>query len=77
MNHRQPGEGNPAADGESSASLRGRPWIAVYWKCCHVYSRVYRNSEGTAYKGQCPRCGRAVSARVGPGGTNDRFFEAG
>lgn len=55
----------------------GRPWIAVTWKCCSVYSRVYRNREGTSYEGRCPKCAKPVKARVGPGGTDNRFFEAG
>ncbi len=63
--------GPPAA-----GSLQGRPWIAVRWKCCRAYSRVYRNRTGTAYEGRCPRCGTPVRASVGPGGTASRFFEA-
>jgi len=55
----------------------GRPWIAVTWKCCSVYSRVYRNRAGTCYEGRCPKCGKPVKARIGPGGTSSRFFEAG
>lgn len=61
----------------SKSDFVGRPWIAVRWKCCTVYSRVYRNKEGTAYEGRCPRCGAPVRARVGSGGTDARFFEAG
>jgi hypothetical protein len=58
-------------------TLRGRPWLAVKWRCCSTYSRVYRNADGSAYEGRCPRCGRVVHARVGAGGTDNRFFEAG
>ncbi len=60
-----------------ASSFVGRPWLAVRWRCCSVYSRVYRNREGTAYEGRCPRCGAPVRARVGTGGTDQRFFEAG
>ncbi|HEX7009555.1 MAG TPA: hypothetical protein VF184_06205 [Phycisphaeraceae bacterium] len=66
-----------AQGGQSAASLRGRPWLAVHWKCCQVYSRIYRNRQGDAYEGRCPRCGSPVRARIGPGGTDARFFEAG
>lgn len=59
-----------------NAGFRDRPWLAVQWKCCGVYSRIYRNKEGTLYEGRCPRCARQVTARVGPGGTTNRFFEA-
>ena len=68
------GSQEPSVD---DRSLRGRPWLAVKWRCCSVYSRVYRNAEGTAYVGNCPKCRKRVQARVGEGGTNNRFFEAG
>lgn len=61
---------------EVGRGLRGRPWLAVHFKCCSVYSRVYRNAEGTAYAGRCPKCGRQVEATIAPGGTDCRFFEA-
>ncbi|KAB2940472.1 MAG: hypothetical protein KJ057_10730 [Phycisphaerae bacterium] len=54
----------------------GRPWIGVRFDCCGVYQRVYRNPEGTAYVGRCPRCGREARARVGPSGVSARFFVA-
>jgi hypothetical protein len=73
-------DGLKAPDGSGrdadAASFRGRPWLAVHWRCCGVYSRVYRNKAGTLYEGRCPKCGRPVTARVGPGGTSHRFFEA-
>lgn len=57
--------------------LQGRPWLAVKWRCCSVYSRVYRNARGDAYEGRCPKCASPVRARIGEGGTSSRFFEAG
>lgn len=70
------GVGRKASQVPNSSSLRGRPWLAVQWKCCSVYSRIYRNKAGTLYEGRCPKCARPVSARIGPGGTTHRFFEA-
>ncbi|MEM1214020.1 MAG: hypothetical protein AAGI68_17180 [Planctomycetota bacterium] len=60
----------------SDAEVGGRPWIAVTFECCSVYTRVYRNRQGTAYEGRCPKCGSPVKAAIGPGGTATRFFRA-
>jgi hypothetical protein len=53
-----------------------RPFLGVHFKCCNVYTRIYKNKEGTAYAGSCPKCGRPVRALVGAQGTDARFFEA-
>jgi hypothetical protein len=66
----------PVSQQTDRVGLRGRPWLAVQWKCCSVYSRIYCNKTGTLYEGKCPKCGSPVSAKVGPGGTSKRFFEA-
>lgn len=62
----------PGADDEG----RDRPFLSVWFRCCHAYGRMYRNAAATAYEGRCPRCGAAVRARIGPGGTSQRVFEA-
>ena len=61
------------ADG-GAASVAQRRWIGVRFDCCGVYQRLYKSRNGRAYRGRCPRCLRTVRVRVGPGGTDARFF---
>lgn len=56
---------------------QGRPWLSVWFRCCHTYGRMYRNASRTAYEGACPRCGGHVRAMIGRQGTSRRMFEAG
>ncbi|MGD1276291.1 MAG: hypothetical protein ABR964_03595 [Tepidisphaeraceae bacterium] len=58
----------------TSAARASRPFLSVLFACCWVYQRIYRNADGTAYFGQCPRCGKSVRFEVGPGGTDVRQF---
>ena len=60
----------------SNQGSTGRRFLGIHFACCDVYSRIYLNSDQTAYSGHCPRCSRAVHIRVGPGGTDNRFFTA-
>lgn len=54
----------------------GRKWIGVHFECCAVYTRIYKNAAGGAYEGHCPRCARPIRVKIGPGGTETRFFTA-
>jgi hypothetical protein len=56
------------------APSAGKPFLSVLFACCSVYQRIYRNAEGTAYAGRCPKCGKAVRFVVGEGGTSERQF---
>ena len=62
--------------GESRGRAVGRRWLGIRFDCCNTYSRMYRNTAGTAYVGRCPRCTRQLSVPIGPGGTPQRFFRA-
>jgi hypothetical protein len=68
-------EASAGPDGTTPASPR--KWIGVHFQCCDVYSRIWRNREGSAYVGYCPRCNRKIQAKIGPGGVDARFFKAG
>lgn len=68
-------EGEPA-DAAAQDTKEPRPWIGVQFECCGVYMRIYRNRQGTAYEGNCPRCSRPLRVKVGPGGTSNRLFRA-
>lgn len=52
-------------------------FVGIMFTCCNVYGRVYKNKEGTAYVGRCPKCLQPVRLKIGEGGLNSRFFYAG
>lgn len=51
-------------------------YLGIMFNCCNTYGRIYKNRQGTAYVGRCPRCLRSVKVNIGEGGTNRRFFNA-
>lgn len=51
-------------------------YLGIMFQCCNVYGRIYKNKDGTAYTGRCPRCMRTIKIPVGEGGTDRRFFNA-
>ncbi|MGL6225680.1 MAG: hypothetical protein ACRC10_03530 [Thermoguttaceae bacterium] len=53
-----------------------KKFVGVRFNCCGLYVRVYLNKAGTAYEGRCPKCAKPIRLKIGPGGTDNRFFEA-
>lgn len=62
---------------QPSGTAGGRPFLGVHFRCCDVYARIYLVRERAAYKGHCPRCSRPLLVKIGPNGSDARFFEAG
>lgn len=62
------------ADGKPSRPEQ--PYLGVHFDCCGVYTRIYKNKEGTKYVGWCPRCMRKLEVRCGEGGSDQRMFRA-
>lgn len=73
---RQPPSPEPNTAARGCEPVDARAWIGVRFECCGVYQRIYRSADGLLYAGRCPKCAKAVRVRVGPGGTQDRFFLA-
>lgn len=66
----------PQRPRELAAARETRKFLGVHFACCEVYGRVYPNRAGDHYIGHCPRCAKRLSIRIGPGGTEQRFFTA-
>ncbi len=65
-----------ADEDRARPALGPRKFVGIQFACCDCYGRIYVNADGTAYTGYCPKCARPVRIRIGPGGTDNRFFVA-
>jgi len=61
---------------ESDDKKQKKSYLGIMFNCCGTYGRIYKNKDGTAYVGRCPRCTRPIKVPIGEGGTNTRFFNA-
>lgn len=61
---------------EQEEKKKSSNFLGIMFECCNVYARIYKNKDGTAYVGRCPKCMRTVKVPIGEGGTNTRFFRA-
>ena len=71
----QKGDEKTGKDAEEK-KITPRKFLGIWFSCCSTYGRIYKNKEGTAYTGCCPKCGAKVSVRIGKEGTGRRFFRA-
>ncbi|MEE2908494.1 MAG: hypothetical protein VX527_11770 [Planctomycetota bacterium] len=60
----------------TSTAPRKRPFLSIWFRCCHVYGRLYRNASRTSYNGGCPRCAKRARVLVRSDGTTRRCFQA-
>jgi len=67
-------EYNSKEEEEQQQQREKRPFLGITFECCNVYARIYKNKEGTAYVGRCPKCMRSIKVPIGKGGTGQRFF---
>lgn len=63
-------------ENEDKEQKAAKNFLGIMFNCCGVYSRIYKNKEGTAYVGRCPKCMRTVKIPIGKEGTGQRFFDA-
>lgn len=56
------------------ADAAGAKFLGVMFACCKAYARIPLSKDGTRYEARCPRCRRAITFRVGSGGTDQRVF---
>lgn len=66
----------PRGGSEKTRPADRRPFLGIHFACCGVYSRVYMNASGSAFAGNCPRCGQPIEVGISPEGQDGRFFSA-
>jgi hypothetical protein len=65
----------PSPQGSDNLDPRKRSFLGIHYVKCGTYGRIYKNKDGNAYVGNCPRCMHPVRVRIGSEGTGHRFFK--
>jgi hypothetical protein len=66
----------PPLETSTKPSAAASTFLSIHFRCCNVYSRIYKNAAGTAYAGHCPKCRRRAQIGISADGSNARMFEA-
>ena len=53
-----------------------KKFIGILFECCNIYRRIYISKEKNSYEGTCPKCNSEITVKIGPDGTDTRFFSA-
>lgn len=61
---------------KNNKKRKKKDFLGIHFQCCNIYSRIYKNDNGTAYEGACPSCRKLVYIPIGKEGTTSRFFVA-
>lgn len=64
-------------DAKDDANATGAPQsLGVMFECCHIYRRIFKRPDGSAYEGRCPKCGHPARVLVGEGGSASRVWRS-
>lgn len=66
----------PPQSTDEPSPANPRPFLGVLFKCCGIYAKIYKTTDGQAYAGHCPKCAKPARVKIGTGGTKGRFFIA-
>ena len=56
------------SDKEKTDDCRHVSYIEIFFRCCHIYGKLYINVNRDYYVGKCPRCKLTVTVPVGING---------
>lgn len=62
---------------ERTGGGQRRPHLGIHFRCCHVYGYIYKNKDGSAYVGCCPKCARPLRVKISKdgSGSGQRIFQ--